>query len=112
MCTAVRLKVAKSWAWCSATLSYCDDFFENFGQRNNSLSHFYKSYKKKSHLFSFCTNFEPVQLFKANACRRKGAESSRIQVVASNYDNNYNYKAGIAETAYHAKKKVTPTKNS
>ena len=57
MCTAVCLKVAKSWAWCSATLSYCGDFFENIqldqlDQKNNSLSLFYKSFKKKGHLNS------------------------------------------------------------
>ena len=63
MCTAVCLKVAKSWAWCSATLSYCGDFFKNF---QFDQSHFYKSFKKKGHLFSFYANFEPVQLFKVN----------------------------------------------
>ena len=81
MCTAVRLKVAKSWAWCSATLSYCGEFFENIqldqlDQRNNSPSLFYKSFKKKGHLFSFCKNFEPVQLFKVNTSM--SYERSRI----------------------------------
>ena len=67
MCTAVCLKVAKSWAWCSATLSFCGDFFENFqfGQFGQ-FDQFHLSFKKKGHLFSFCTNFEPVQLFKVN----------------------------------------------
>ena len=74
---------------------------------------FTKAIKRKVTCFLFAQTLNLSNCSKLTpACRRKGAESSRIQVVASNYDNNYNYKAGIAETAYHAKKKVTPTKNS